>query len=89
MVMRGMTPAVQAATAADQFAGATVPSRWEATRTPLCGFRYRLRTARGVDQDQSREQKMSALTIIRNRAKKVINLEAARKLMARRQLAGA
>ena len=59
------------------------------TRTPLCGFRYRLCAAIGVDQGQSRERKMSALKIIRKRAKKAINLEAARKLMARRQLAGA
>ena len=59
------------------------------TRTPWCGFRYRLSTARGVDQGQSRERKMTALKIIRKRAKKAINLEAARNLMARRQLAGA
>ena len=62
------------------------------TRTPLCGFRYRLCPACpaiGVDQGQSRESKMSALKIIRKRAKKAINLEASRNLMARRQLAGA
>jgi len=59
------------------------------TRTPLCGFRYRLCAAIGVDHGQSRERTMSALKIIRKRAKKAINLEAARNLMARRQLAGA
>ena len=59
------------------------------TRTPLGGFRYRLRAAIGVDQGQSRESKMSAPKIIRKRSKKVINLEAARNLMAHRQLAGA
>ena len=47
------------------------------------------RQAIGVDQGQSRESKMSALKIIRKHAKKAINLEAARNLMARRQLAGA
>ena len=59
------------------------------TRIPLCGFRYRLCSARGIDQGQSRERTMTALKIIRKRAEKAINLEAARKLMARRQLAGA
>ena len=68
------------------------------TRTPLCGFRYRLCSARGVDQAQlsagpmTNELKITrkrAKKIIRLRAKKVISLKAARKLLARRQLAGA
>ena len=55
----------------------------------MCGLRYRLGSAFGVDQGQPRERTMSALKLIRERAKKAINLEAARNLMARRQLAGA
>ena len=50
---------------------------------------YRIGTAVGVEQSQSRGRKMSALKIIRKRAKKAINLEGARNLIARRQLAGA
>ena len=43
----------------------------------------------GGDQAQAQERTMSAQKIIRKRAKKAINLESARNLMARRQLAGA
>ena len=57
---------------------------------PCCAVSgIRLCPARHVDQGQLRESKMSALKIIRKRAMKAINLEAARNLMARRQLAGA
>ena len=49
-----------------------------------------LRPTRHVDQGQLRAGPMNnELELIRLRAKKVINLKAARKLMARRQLAGA
>ena len=66
------------------------PSSSCENRTPLFGFRYRPESTRGVDQGQSREEQMTnELKIIRKRAKKAINLEAARILMARRQLAGA